>query len=145
MHIAFIAFMHVIEKDRERNNPHQEVVSGPSAGNCHRRPATTLTDLLTHDPMTHYHTHQRRLPSDAGLAPVYQQLGGPVRTVTAGDLAPSAALLEVVLRPPQGGGVGVMMLSAVADGTFDETRLKRSSHVSIRIVDGWPFWITPID
>lgn len=59
----------------------------------------------------------RRLPSDNGMSVVYQQLGGPVRTVTVGDALPSAALLEVVLRPPQGGGVGVMMLSAVADAS----------------------------
>jgi len=58
---------------------------------------------------------QRKLEASG---PVYRQLGGPIRTVTAATAGGSSfgavagescAYLEVVMIPPPGGGVGVMM------------------------------------
>ena len=62
---------------------------------------------------------ERQLPSNNGLASVYQQQGGPVRVIT-GEAAAGTAILEVILRPARGGGVGVMTtssLAAVADAS----------------------------
>ena len=54
---------------------------------------------------------ERQLPSNNGLASVYQQQGGPVRVIT-GEAAAGTAILEVILRPARGGGVGVMTTSS---------------------------------